>query len=176
MSGVGKWTAQGNVYAASEDAGVVKYPVQGYDSFGNPMFGSPVNTPAPAPFMKIERLHYEDATDTMYLAGFTTDHPYQNGVNQDFGFAGSEIIRFDNWSQGNRTPKYRIQIPYDPANSRYVKGIAVAGARVFAGMLRSTAPKMSTLSTETPAASLGQILPGARDQLPTSVGSMALRI
>ena len=161
--GVWGWEvdSQGNVYAASEDAGVVKYPVQGYDSFGNPIFGSTVNTPAPAPFMKIERLHYEDATDTMYLAGFTTDHPYQNGVNQDFGLAGSEIMRFDNWSQGNRTPRYRIQIPYDPANSRYVKGIAVAGARVFAGMLRSSSSENVYAFDGNTGAPLGQILPGA---------------
>jgi hypothetical protein len=150
---------QGNVYAASEGAGIVKYAMQSIDGYGNPVYATPVSTPAPAPFTQLERMRYVPATDSMYLAGFTTDRPYQN-VPQDFGLAGSEIVRYDNWSTGNRTPRVRIQIPYDPANTRYIKAFDVAGQRVFAGVLRSSGTENVYVYDNSTGAALGQLLPG----------------
>jgi hypothetical protein len=85
----------------------------------------------PSMFRDLRRIEYFPDTDTMYLSGFTVDHP---SVGDDTGVVGSEIIRFDRWSQGNRTPRWRAVIPYDNTGQREVStaAMSVAGDYVFA--------------------------------------------
>ncbi|MFM6008507.1 MAG: hypothetical protein ACKPA7_31855, partial [Sphaerospermopsis kisseleviana] len=84
----------------------------------------------PSFFKDLRRIEYFPETDTMYLSGFTVDHP---ASGDDWGVVGSEIVRFDNWSKGNRTPKWRSVIPYDTTGKRAIAtaSMSVAGDYVF---------------------------------------------
>ena len=84
----------------------------------------------PKIFNDLRRIEYFPQTDTMYLSGFTVDRP---ASGDDTGVVGSEIARFDNWSKGNRTPRWRTVIPYDTTGKREVMtaAMSVAGDYVF---------------------------------------------
>ncbi|QFS47019.1 hypothetical protein [Nostoc sphaeroides] len=113
--------------------GIRHYPLQGIDAKGNPIYSysSMEKQTTPKIFNDLRRIEYFPQTDTMYLSGFTGDHP---AFGDDTGVAGSEIARFDNWSKGNRTPSWRTVIPYDTTGKREVStaAISVAGDNVFA--------------------------------------------
>src|SRR5205807_1701553 len=113
--------------------GIREFLLQGIDAGGNPIYDkSHINAfGLPAPFTKVDRVKYLAETDTLYISGYTGDHP-QDPNEADFGLAGTEIARYDNWSKGNRTANTRIVLPYEPTKGRYVKSIAAAGQKVFA--------------------------------------------
>lgn len=113
--------------------GIRHYPLQGLDSKGNPIYTyrSMRKEMTPSIFSDLRRIEYFPATDTMYLSGFTAEHP---SIGDDAKVIGSEIARFDNWSKGNRTPKWRTVVPYDTTGKREIMTVAmsVAGDYVFA--------------------------------------------
>ncbi len=113
--------------------GIRRYPLQGLDEHGNPIYtySSMQKQKTPSLFSDLRRIEYLPETDTMYLSGFTVDHP---AVGDDTKVLGSEIVRFDNWSQGNSTPRWRIVVPHDTTGKREVStaAMSVAGDYVFA--------------------------------------------
>ena len=113
--------------------GIRRYPLQGIDTKGNPIYtySSMQKIKTPSIFNDLRRIEYFPETDTMYLSGFTIEHP---AFGDDTGVVGSEIVRFDNWSQGNPTPKWRIVVPYDTNGQRKVStaAMSIAGDYVFA--------------------------------------------
>ncbi|MDH6061753.1 hypothetical protein NWP17_15145 [Chrysosporum bergii ANA360D] len=113
--------------------GIRHYPLQGIDAHGNPIYtySSMEKQKSPGLFTDLRRIEYLPETDTMYLSGFTVDHP---SVGDDTKVAGSEIVRFDNWSKGNLTPRWRIVVPHDTTGKREVStaAMSVAGDYVFA--------------------------------------------
>ncbi|MDZ7962663.1 MAG: hypothetical protein RMY34_33160 [Aulosira sp. DedQUE10] len=115
--------------------GIRHYPLKGLDDRGNPIYSysSMQKQKTPSLFTDLRRIEYFPETDTMYLSGFTVDHP-ANG--DDTGVVGSEIVRFDNWSKQkeNPTPRWRIVVPYDTTGKREVStmSMSVAGDYVFA--------------------------------------------
>jgi hypothetical protein len=113
--------------------GIRHYPLQGLDAHGNPIYSysSMRKQETPSLFTDLRRIEYLPETDTMYLSGFTVDHP---SVGDDTKVVGSEIVRFDNWSRGNRTPRWRTVVPYDTTGKREVStaAMSVAGDYVFA--------------------------------------------
>ena len=125
---IGGWwvDSKGDVWKAlrTED-GIRRYPLQGIDAKGNPIYSysSMEKQTTPKIFKDLRRIEYFPQTDTMYLSGFTVDHP---AFGDDTGVAGSEIARFDNWSKGNRTPRWRIVIPYDTTGKREVSTAAMS--------------------------------------------------
>ncbi|MEH2460723.1 hypothetical protein [Nostoc sp.] len=128
----GWWVdSKGDVWKAlrTQD-GIRHYPLQGIDPKGNPIYSysSMEKQTIPSIFNDLRRLEYFPQTDTMYLSGFTVDHP---AFGDDTGVAGSEIARFDNWSQGNRTPRWRIVIPYDTTGKREVSTAAMSVAKDY---------------------------------------------
>jgi hypothetical protein len=102
----------------------------------------------PKIFTDLRRIEYFPETDTMYLSGFTGDHP---AIGDDNGVVGSEIARFDNWSQGNRTPRYRIVIPHDTTGKREVStaAMSVAGEYVFAVTMKTAEVYVYNIATGT---------------------------
>ncbi|NET02923.1 MAG: hypothetical protein F6K61_20695 [Sphaerospermopsis sp. SIO1G1] len=113
--------------------GIRHYPLQGLDQKGNPIYTyrSMQKEMTPGIFSDLRRIEYFPETDTMYLSGFTAEHP---SVGDDAKVIGSEIARFDNWSQGNRTPKWRTVVPHDTTGKREITtaAMSVAGDYVFA--------------------------------------------
>ncbi|MBH8565010.1 hypothetical protein I8748_22970 [Nostoc sp. CENA67] len=112
--------------------GIRRYPLQGLDAKGNPIYtySSMQKQQNPSLFTDLRRIEYFPETDTMYLSGFTKEHP---AIGDDTKVVGSEIARFDNWSQGNSTPRWRIVVPYDTTGKREVStaAMSVAGDYVF---------------------------------------------
>jgi hypothetical protein len=119
----------------------------------------------PIPFTNAERVKYDAASDTLYVAGYTNTHP-QSPSEADFGLAGTEIVRYDQWKAGNRTAHVRITLPYD-LSGRYVKSIAVAGQKIFAGMLRTSQTESVYVYDNNTGATLGSLL--ASPQLGPSI-------
>jgi hypothetical protein len=133
----GLWVdSKGDVWKTlrtQDGIGIRHYPLQGLDAKGNPIYtsNSLQKQKTPSIFSDIRRIEYFPETDTMYLSGFTKEHP---PVGDDTKVVGSEIARFDNWSKGNRTPRWRTVVPYDTTGKREVStaAMSVAGDYVFA--------------------------------------------
>jgi hypothetical protein len=130
-------------YAKTPENAIRHFPCQGLDAMGNPIysFRSAVTAPAPAPFddaahSQIERMQYVAETDTMYLSGFTADHP---DAHRDWKTSGPVVCRYDHWSEG-RALRWQIVVPFEPAqvagsHHRTPDAISVAGDRLFNGYL-----------------------------------------
>ena len=126
--------SQGNVWQATEHDGIRKFPVQGLDKLGNPIYSYATMQTVPTPmlFTELCRVEYLPDTDTMFLSGYTTDHPHTGG---EWGIVGTEIVRYEHWNQGNRTAAARVLLPYDGLKDtkKFIKSFAVAGDYLFAG-------------------------------------------
>ena len=126
--------SQGNVWQATEHDGIRKFPVQGLDKFGSPIYSYATmqTTPTPPLFTELCRLEYVPESDTMFLSGYTTDRPHKGG---EWGIVGTEIVRYDNWKQGSRAAAARVVLPYDGLKDakKFIKSFAVAGNYLFAG-------------------------------------------
>jgi len=108
----GWWVdSAGNVWQATQTAGIRKFACQGLDAQGNPIydFASLVAMPMPAPFTRLERIYYFPGTDTMYLAGYTADRPHHDGL---WKVMGRVICRYDHWSKGPSPPRWQIAPDY----------------------------------------------------------------
>ena len=136
---IGGWwvDSNGDIWKSlrtQDGKGIRHYPFQGFDSYGNPIYSysKMEKQTHPSIFTDMRRIEYFPATDTMYLSGFTKDHP---AINQDYSkLIGSEIARIDNWSKGNRTPRFRIVLPTDSSSPPEVltpAAMSVAGDYVF---------------------------------------------
>lgn len=131
----GRWVdSKGDVWKTlrTQD-GIRHYPLQGLDAKGNPIYtcSSMQKRKTPSIFTDIRRIEYFPETDTMYLSGFTFAHP---SIGDDAKVVGSEIVRFDNWSKGNPTVRWRTVVPHDTTGKREVStaSMSVAGDYVFA--------------------------------------------
>ncbi len=152
--------SQGTVWQGTEHDGIRKFTVQGLDKVGNPIYtyATMQTTPTPSLFTELCRVEYVPETDTMLLSGYTTDHPHTGG---EWGIVGTEIVRYENWNQGNRTPTTRIVLPYDGLKDakKFIKTFAVAGDYVFAGEARE--PCALYVYNAKTGASVGKLQPDA---------------
>lgn len=122
----------GDIWQASASGYIRHFLALGLDAHGTPIYrGAASETvPMPAPFKSIERIKYFPDTDVMYLGGYTNEHPK---APDDWGLVGTEIVRYDNWSN-NKKLRWRITLPYAPKAHPMliIKAMDVAGDRVFA--------------------------------------------
>jgi hypothetical protein len=123
----------GDVWLATETSGIRKFPHQGLDAAGNPVydFASMHTFPAPpGPLERIKRLRYDSASDVMYLGGTTAQH-----ANQHWKPMGPVICRYDAWSHGPKLPTWTIVAPYATGSSGHEScepmGFDVAGDYLF---------------------------------------------
>jgi len=142
------------------------YLLQWLDEKGNPVYSRAKSEtlPLPAPMNHLLRIEYHPAADTMYLTGHTTDRPKTGG---EWGQVGSEAWRIDNWSKGNRAPRWRIALPYQPETKVKTPGASVpnvtiksfctAGDAVFAVESRTAKVHVYDAGTGT---KLGEMTPG----------------
>lgn len=81
--------------------------------------------PAPAGFDKIQRVHYDTATDTLYVAGFP------NGVRDPaWGEVGAVLERYDGWTTGKPVKRWRAELPVDDEKV-YPKAMDIVGDYAF---------------------------------------------
>ncbi|WP_414754161.1 hypothetical protein [Anabaena sp. CCY 9910] len=117
----GWWVdSKGDVWTTLGDReGIRHYSLQGLDTNGNPIYtySSMQKETTPRIFTDLRRIKYFPESDTMYLSGFTVKNP---ATFVDPLAAGSEIARFDNWSQDNRILRWRIVVPNDTIRKREI--------------------------------------------------------
>lgn len=137
---IGGWwvDSKGDVWKnlrTQDGVGIRHFPLQGLDKNGNPIYSysKMEKISHPKIFGDLRRIEYFPETDTMYLSGYTDDNP---AINGDYAkLIGSEIARYDNWSKGNRKPRYRIVLPVDksaPPKVLNPAAMSIAGDYVFA--------------------------------------------
>ncbi len=137
---IGGWwvDSKGDIWKSlrtQDGVGIRHFPLQGLDKNGNPIYSysKMEKISHPKIFGDLRRIEYFPETDTMYLSGYTDDNP---AINSDYAkLIGSEIARYDNWSKGNRQPKYRIVLPVDksaPPEVLNPAAMSIAGDYVFA--------------------------------------------
>lgn len=139
---------------------ILYFPLQGFDKFGNPIYtrASMKTFAFPAPLNELLRLEYSSVDDTMYLTGFTPERPKNRG---EWGQVGSEVWRIDGWIKGNRTPRYRIALPYQKESAEKkpiaIKSFCVADDAIFA--VESRTAKVHVYDAKS-GNKLGEMMPG----------------
>lgn len=145
----------GDVWQGQGEHGIRRYRVNGLDPVGNPRYDyAHTNAyPLPAPFTRVARVLYVPDTDTMYLAGASADHPWDN---DDWNGTGKLIARYDHWSTH---PQLRYQIGVDSWGPKAVRtaGLTQEGDYLFVVEGLSAAVRVYDANTGAP---VGEIRPG----------------
>ncbi|MEW6345029.1 MAG: hypothetical protein AB1704_30650 [Pseudomonadota bacterium] len=148
-----------NVWLATPVSGIREMPLQGLDSFGNPIYQyTGAKTFAmPRQFTRLGRIVYIKQTDTMYVTGFTAANPWNATLWKE---AGPLLARYDNWSSGNPQLVYTIALPWNTQSNPQVTtvGVAVAGNYIFVAELFTQ--KIDVYDTRSGQA-VGYMTPGA---------------
>ena len=105
--------AEGGLWAVSMTEGVKYFPCQGVDGHGVPIYaaGDMKTWPMPDEFTEAHRSFYVPATDTLYLGGYTPEHPH---IGYEWKEFGTEAIRYNNWLKGPSAMAWRVALPYIP--------------------------------------------------------------
>lgn len=105
-------------------------PLTGFDANSKPQYGAAQSFDSPALFDSLQRIQYFPQSDTMYLAGYTPGKK-----EETWGIVGKVLARYDDWSKGNREPKWVLDVPHDftPKSGPKVlmKSMAVEGDYIF---------------------------------------------
>ncbi|CAG4888383.1 NHL repeat-containing protein [Paraburkholderia gardini] len=129
----GWWVDErGAVWEATESTGIRRFPLEGFDSTGNPVYhyASMQLWPMPSGFTRIDRLNYVAADDTLFVSGSTPERPY---VSSNWNSAGSTLARYDHWTSGHPVLRYMIDLPdQGPPETQAINGFAVEGDYIFA--------------------------------------------
>jgi hypothetical protein len=122
----------GGIWEPQDRWGVRHLPLQGFAASSAPIYdlAAEVWYPKPREFISVLRAWYFPATDTMYLSGYTWDHP-ATGKEYVWGCCGRELIRYDDWTKPTRALRCRMPFPEDSFD---VKSAAIAheAGRAFA--------------------------------------------
>ncbi len=124
----------GNIWKGMRNNGIRKFTLT-VSANGMPTYSTANSTLVtnPAPFNvsmgDIRRVHYEIATDTMYVLGF-------NDLPSEGGGAGNLLARYPNWNTGNRTASGTTSLPYlnvpsDISQNANSNAMDVVGEYVF---------------------------------------------
>ena len=159
---------EGTVWRANRGDGIRRFPVQGLDHYGNPIytFATSLFEENPAPFDEnavsgykgdINRLLYYPETDTLYLTGYSETDSYSNDFDH-WGQLGRIIVRYDAWSTGDREPDWELAPFWSDEVSP--TGLDIAGDYLF---LAYTHPEPAHVRIYDGAsgASVGQLTPDA---------------
>ena len=132
----------GDVWQAGQgSAGIRHFPLQGLDRHGNPIYthASMRSFPVPEPFSVrdggLQRIEYDSKNDVMYLAGYTAEHPFSA-----WGQVGKVVARYDEWSRGNRAPRWQSVLAYEDTTEpvgEWPKAMSVAGDKLFVAYLKT---------------------------------------
>jgi len=139
----GWWVdGDGNVWQANRDnKGIRCFPLQGLDEHGNPIYtyASMETIPPPAPFDELggdlQRIEYDLERDVMYLAGYSRANRHPGDDRGFWGLVGKVVVRYDDWSQGNRTPRWQIVLPY--SEDTMPKAMSIAEDKLFVAYLHT---------------------------------------
>lgn len=114
------WSAVGDSILHLKCLGVAPNGVPIYD-------GKYTSIAKPEPFISVRRIQYDQKNDRMYLGGKTINQPNVH----PWRAMGRAIHRYDNWSQGNRTAKNELVVPFDLTNNAETTSFDVEQDYVF---------------------------------------------
>ncbi|MFM0286651.1 NHL repeat-containing protein [Paraburkholderia megapolitana] len=123
---------RGDVWQGTLSQGIRRFPLQGFDNIGNPVYryATMQRFTVPAPLTRITRVIYNAADDTMLLAGSTAARPFNE---HNWNSASSTLARYDHWLAGSPVLRYTIDLPDSgPPHTEGINGIAEAGDYLFA--------------------------------------------
>lgn len=133
----------GNVWQGNGPDGKIRmYQFGGFDDNGAPVYDKHRDFETPEFFSDVvTRIYYDAEHDVMYLSGYTKEsrsseeHGYPR---MPPGIAGTHLLRYDNWKQGNREPSYKIELPWDNNPNRTLppKTWYKAGKYIFTAPVR----------------------------------------
>ena len=122
---------RGDVWQGQQDGTdpIRWFPCQGLDGKGNPVYtrASMKTFALPAPMNLLLRMEYHAKEDVMFLSGHTTDRPKTDG---EWGQAGTELWRINDWAKGNRVPVWRAVLPYKPETAQSFPGASATNATI----------------------------------------------
>jgi hypothetical protein len=121
---------------------VRRFPLQGIDKIGNPIYtfqsaieqpAHPLNETGLAP----TRMQYVAETDTMYFSGFDGEHKNEH---RDWKTSGPVIACYDHWTT-SPSKRWQIVVPWESVqvlDSKHISpdAFSVAGNRLFNGYLK----------------------------------------
>ncbi|TAH03069.1 MAG: T9SS C-terminal target domain-containing protein [Sphingobacteriales bacterium] len=93
--------------------------------------GNYTTIPTPAPLIELKRVQYDTKLDRMYLAGTTPAYP----TVPDWPLMGKTILRYDNWSTGNRVANSELVLD-SRGTLVYPISFRVAGDYIFQGFVQ----------------------------------------
>lgn len=110
----------GDIFTVADNPDkIIQYKFGGLDANSNPLWVASNATTTPSPELSDTRkLYYDSDADVMYLTG---DNPYE-----EWG-TFLKIKRFNNWSTGNRTSSYTVNLPYN--DSQYTPDLNYGGGQ-----------------------------------------------
>jgi hypothetical protein len=148
-----------NVWLATGGSGIRKMPLQGVDSFGNPIYNysSAKTFPMPQPFTKIARIVYDSATDTMYISGYTSTASYDPS---NWKSIGRVLARYGNWNSGTPSLQWMISLPYGPTQSPALIPVSLAAAGNYVFVAEGTTAKIDVYDART-GQPVGVLSPGS---------------
>ena len=109
---------------------IARFPFEGFAPDGAPRFGKRQDFDAPASWDSLQRVYYNSTTDTLFLAGYTSEKK-----DETWGLIGKEMARYDGWLKGTRTATWTKAVPHDfkPKEGPRVimKSMSIAGDYLF---------------------------------------------
>jgi len=133
-------------YDGGGRTGLRHYRFGGFDAHETPIWpaaaGQFDDIDGPVPFSEVRRVLYDAERDVLTLSGYSSNgDPLRNLVpgigygNTDNKSAGSVVARYDNWSKGNRIPRWSrvVRVPSSTNPASEILGLAAAGDYVFTG-------------------------------------------
>gem|GEM_PF-371128 len=124
----------GDIWLSYNASGTIThYPLTGFNTNGQPVWGSPVSVPTPATIAPLNRLGYVPGSDTMVLGGGSSD----------WTLIGNRVEVYNGWLAGNTTAPGTV-ITLTRAQA---KSMAVAGGYLFVGYYATNSIDVFELDT-----------------------------
>jgi len=148
--------ANGGVWKPYREQGLRYFPLQGFDTHGNPQYTYASSIVYTLPqLIDTRRVAYDAVNDVLYAAGSSS----AGILGGDWGVAGDKLVRYNNFL-GTRSVAWSIALPFsatDP-NPFNVKGFSEAGDYLFMSAYREGRIYVHRKSN---GSKLGEILPTA---------------
>ncbi|PKY11451.1 hypothetical protein B1757_04325 [Acidithiobacillus marinus] len=118
--------AQGGIWRGqTPDQTIWHYAFASWSDSGIPRFKEPVRYPIPALFTRVTRAHYDSASDSLYMGGYTNEKP-----KKSWGLIGAVIARYDHWTSTQPQLRWVINTPLD-GHDLPPKAFDIAGDCLF---------------------------------------------
>ena len=151
--------AKGDVWLGDPgDKTIKRYRFLNWGADGKPLFSvdAPDSWPAPDGLRQICRVHYDCATDTLYVGAFPDGVP-----DPAWGEIGAVLERHDGWTAGKPQRRWRIDVPRDD-EKLYPKAMDIVGDYAFVVQVKTTQKRAAVVSVFSldDGAFVGEMWPG----------------